>query len=203
MTRRRATDPLNPRKQPSQARSAQTVAVILEAAAHILEVRGFDGYTTNAIAERAGVSIGSLYQYFPSKDAITAALIDRESATLLDAVARAREVEDWQAAMKAMIRCAARHQLSRPKLARLLDIEEARLAASRRNPHAASTLLEAICSIVQKGLDAGSEDVIVVATDILVITRSLSDAAGERGQTDINDLQRRITRAVFGYLKMV
>ena len=60
-----------PRKQPSQERSRETVAVILEAAARILESRGIEGYNTNAVAEKAGVSIGSLYQYFPGKDALT------------------------------------------------------------------------------------------------------------------------------------
>ena len=66
---------LEPRKAPAQARSTATVAAILEAAARILETDGLAGYSTNAIARRAGVSVGSLYQYFPGKDAITRALI--------------------------------------------------------------------------------------------------------------------------------
>lgn len=53
----------DPRKRPRQARSVATFEAILEAAARILEIN------TNAVAELAGVSIGSLYQYFPSKDA--------------------------------------------------------------------------------------------------------------------------------------
>jgi len=56
---------LEPRKSPAQARSAATVGVILEAAARILEERGFEAYTTNEIARRAGVGVGSLYKYFP------------------------------------------------------------------------------------------------------------------------------------------
>lgn len=66
---------VTPRKAPGQPRSAHTVAAILEGAAQVLEERGLAGYTTNAIAARAGVSIGSLYQYFPTKDAVTVALI--------------------------------------------------------------------------------------------------------------------------------
>ncbi|MBR8500820.1 TetR/AcrR family transcriptional regulator, partial [Burkholderia cenocepacia] len=57
--------PLSPRKAPRQRRSVATVDAIVEAAARILERDGFDGYTTNAVAALAGVSIGSLYQYFP------------------------------------------------------------------------------------------------------------------------------------------
>lgn len=66
-----------PRKHPQQARSQDTVDAILTATARILVMDGFDRATTNRIAEAAGVSIGSLYQYFPSKEALVAALMDR------------------------------------------------------------------------------------------------------------------------------
>ncbi|HTN13381.1 MAG TPA: TetR/AcrR family transcriptional regulator [Sphingomonadaceae bacterium] len=56
-----------------------TVDAILEATAHILAQRGYDGTTTNHVAERAGVSIGSLYQYFPSKESLVAALLQRNA----------------------------------------------------------------------------------------------------------------------------
>ncbi len=62
------------RKIPTQARSRRTVEFILDAAAYILAERGLAGFTTNHIAERAGVNIASLYQYFPDKAAILDAL---------------------------------------------------------------------------------------------------------------------------------
>ena len=65
---------VNPRKSASQERSRLTVQAILDATARILVREGFDKASTNRIAEVAGVSIGSLYQYFPSKEAIVAAL---------------------------------------------------------------------------------------------------------------------------------
>lgn len=65
------------RKSPSQARSRATVDAILEAAARILVQKGYEALTTNAVAEIAGVSIGSLYQYFPHKAALIAALSKR------------------------------------------------------------------------------------------------------------------------------
>jgi AcrR family transcriptional regulator len=71
---------LEPRKLPKQARSGATVEAILEAAAQVFESRGYAAGTTNRIAERAGVSIGSLYQYFPNKDAILVALVHRHLA---------------------------------------------------------------------------------------------------------------------------
>ncbi|CAG4882729.1 TetR/AcrR family transcriptional regulator [Georgfuchsia toluolica] len=66
--------PAIPRKMPTQSRSRVTVEVILEAAAHILATKGYEAFTTNRVAERAGVSIGSLYQYFPNKQSLLAAL---------------------------------------------------------------------------------------------------------------------------------
>jgi len=69
----------NPRKSASQERSRSTVDALLEATARILQKEGYDRASTNRIAEVAGVSIGSLYQYFPSKEALVAAVIDRHA----------------------------------------------------------------------------------------------------------------------------
>jgi AcrR family transcriptional regulator len=73
----------NPRKKPSQARSRVTVDALIEATARILVRESFDKASTNRIAEAAGVSIGSLYQYFPSKEALVAAVIDRHRQDLM------------------------------------------------------------------------------------------------------------------------
>jgi AcrR family transcriptional regulator len=72
-----------PRKLPKQGRAKATVEAILTATAHILVRHGFEAASTNRIAERAGVSIGSLYQYFPSKDALVAALLERHVQEML------------------------------------------------------------------------------------------------------------------------
>lgn len=73
------------RKSPRQKRAAATFGAIVEAAAHILREKGTRGLTTNAIAVRAGASIGSLYQYFPDKQAIVRALVEREFRRAEDA----------------------------------------------------------------------------------------------------------------------
>jgi AcrR family transcriptional regulator len=75
---------LAPRKRPSQARSRATVDAIVEACTRLLPRLGYAGVTTNHIAERAGVSIASLYEYFPGKDAIVAQVAER----LVDRVLR-------------------------------------------------------------------------------------------------------------------
>ncbi len=72
----------NPRKSASQERSRATVDALLEATTRILIKEGYDRTSTNRIAEVAGVSIGSLYQYFPSKEALVAAVIDRHTQSI-------------------------------------------------------------------------------------------------------------------------
>lgn len=74
---------LNPRKYASQHRSQATVDALVEATARILVKDGFDHASTNRIAEKAGVSIGSLYQYFPSKEALVAAVIERHKNQMM------------------------------------------------------------------------------------------------------------------------
>ena len=70
------------RKTPIQSRAKVTSEAILEAAEIIVLKDGYEKATTNYIAERAGVSIGSLYQYFPNKDSILSALIELKVSRL-------------------------------------------------------------------------------------------------------------------------
>lgn len=114
----------DPRKRPRQARSLATFEAILEAAARILESLGFAGFNTNAVAELAGVSIGSLYQYFPSKDALIVELIRRERTKLSSRIVEAiqqSDAADLKDKLKLIIQAAVQHQLSRPQLARTLE----------------------------------------------------------------------------------
>jgi len=83
--KRQAID--NKRRIPRQMRAEETVAAILEGAAQILEAGGLAAFTTNAVAARAGVSIGTLYQYFADKQAILRAIAERELKATLARVA--------------------------------------------------------------------------------------------------------------------
>jgi AcrR family transcriptional regulator len=75
-----------PRKLPKQSRSRVTVEAILEATTHILVEDGYDKANTNRIAERAGISIGSLYQYFPNKEALMTALMEQHAQEMAELV---------------------------------------------------------------------------------------------------------------------
>jgi AcrR family transcriptional regulator len=193
---------LNPRKLPSQSRSALTVDAILEGAAHILERQGLEGYTTNAIAQRSGVSIGSLYQYFPAKDAITAALIERESATIAQEVAAALQIRDFKTALRAMVDSAVRQQLKRPELARLLDFEQTRLSAILSASCDAIAVRQMLVDFLRqhKGPEIGNPE--AAAADMMSLISALTDAAGRRKEANSAALAQRIEGAVLGYLKV-
>jgi AcrR family transcriptional regulator len=112
-----------PRKAPLQRRSQETVDAILEATAHILSHEGLEAATTNRIALKAGVSIGSLYQYFPNKEALVRALNDRHTHEIL-ALLQARVAEVWNAPMEVAVKALVHamvdvHQVD-PELHRVL-----------------------------------------------------------------------------------
>lgn len=98
------------RKQPRQARSNELVSAILQAAAQVLAQVGTQGFTTARVAERAGVSIGSLYQYFPNKAAILFQLQSdewRDTSARLAAILEDRDTppgERLRAAVHAFVR---------------------------------------------------------------------------------------------------
>ncbi|MFM2088959.1 MAG: hypothetical protein RLZZ237_3828 [Pseudomonadota bacterium] len=189
-----------PRKQPRQRRSTVTVAAILEAAARILETTGYDGYTTNAVAARAGVSVGSLYQYFPNRDAITRALIEQESSALLSDILAMPVHADGLEGVRALLAIAVHHQLRRPRLARFLDAEEARLPASAELQHNGERAAAVLRGCLER---TGLEKEALAHTavrDVMAITRGMVDSAGSHGETDEQALLLRVTAAVGGYL---
>lgn len=110
------------RKEPRQARSRVTIEAILDASAHILGERGSAGFTTNAVAEKAGVSIGSLYQYFPDK------------RVLVDAVRR-RHLDELLSVLRAA------SDASKDRSSRVATFVDGMIAIHRRFPAAHQVLL--------------------------------------------------------------
>ncbi|MBD0445637.1 TetR/AcrR family transcriptional regulator [Acinetobacter nosocomialis] len=192
----------DPRKRPRQARSVATFEAILEAAARILESLGFAGFNTNTVAELAGVSIGSLYQYFPSKDALIVELIRRERAKLSNHIVEAiqqSDAADLKEKLKRIIQAAVQHQLSRPQLARTLefaseligkDIEESELQ------HELETIISDLFTC------SGISQAQIAAQDVIALSKGMINAAGIAGESDLNHLQQRVEKGVFGYLDL-
>src|SRR3954469_21497877 len=87
----RHSESLKPRKKPRQQRATVTVDTIFEATIQVLLAHGFDKASTIRIAERAGVSVGTLYQYFPNKRALLAALVHRHVSDVVTETIAASE----------------------------------------------------------------------------------------------------------------
>lgn len=189
-----------PRKQPRQARAQHTVSAIIEASARILEEQGHGGFTTNASAELAGVSIGTLYQYFPDKDALLGALIVRETSRLIAEAEAARVMTGGREALDGVIGAAVRHQIRRPRLARLLDYEEARMPFDAETQFVRARFMALLADILARPDLPPQPHMPTAAADVVAIMRGMLDAAGERGEIGQQALRMRVGRAVRGYL---
>jgi AcrR family transcriptional regulator len=127
--------PTEPRKQPRQARSRALVEAILDATERVLAQEGSEHATTTRVAEVAGVSVGSLYQYFPSREALLAAVIERRvERDEREFAARMAELGD--ASLAAVIRAGAHYLVEvyrrEPDLYRTMVDEMDRVAREQR-----------------------------------------------------------------------
>jgi AcrR family transcriptional regulator len=122
----------NPRKRASQERSRATVDALIEATARILVRDGFDRASTNRIAHEAGVSVGSLYQYYPGKEALVVAVIERHNQDLMkvvrDALAEVEAQPLEQGARKLVAAAIEAHRVD-PDLHRVLAEQTPRVGA--------------------------------------------------------------------------
>ncbi|WP_127110760.1 TetR/AcrR family transcriptional regulator [Pararhodobacter zhoushanensis] len=189
-----------PRKSPRQQRAHATCAAILEATARILESAGPEALTTNRIAEVAGVSIGSLYQYYPAKQAILAELVRAQRAALLtdlqDAVQQAAGL-DLRATVPLLIAASLKHHAHRPLLAQRLEAAEKTLALDAET----AALKAQIDALVVKVLaQRGVADPRQAAFDLAAMVTGWADAAVMAGDSDTVALAERMTRAANGYL---
>jgi AcrR family transcriptional regulator len=184
--------PTTARKAPRQERSRLTVEALLDAAAQVFERHGYAAGTTNRIAERAGVSIGSLYQYFPNKDAILVALVERhleEGAAALGPVlaglaADAPPVEDG---MRRLVEAMVALHRDRPALHRVLFEEAPRPQALRRRlgrleAAAATGVAEYLHA---RGDDVGRADVTLAARLVVRVVETVTHELAIRPEPDV------------------
>ena len=193
------TKTLQARKLPAQARSQETVSVILEASARILESNGLHGFNTNAIAATAGVSVGSLYQYFPNKDSIVLALIgsfeEALDAAVLEAV-RSKRGQKLISRLRPLVRALVSVHYRNPELNRVLESEEERLVSGPNNGVSHAIILELLREHKDEVAISVSEATERVVMTILraVVDLGLASGASQRSTED------RAMRAVCGYL---
>ncbi|QBF28425.1 TetR/AcrR family transcriptional regulator [Pseudomonas tructae] len=129
------------------------VETILKTTAKIVVKHGYAGTNTNLVAQRAGVSVGSVYQYFPNKDSLIAALYERHALSMnrviLD-VAGQYEVADLQAHIKLLVRALLQLHLQEPQLHRLLDKDFAFLSNESSEHQYKARISESIECLLQR-----------------------------------------------------
>src|SRR3954468_2752291 len=154
-----------PRKAPKQQRSKETVDVILAATARVLVKEGFDRASTNKIADAAGVSIGSLYQYFPTKEALVAAVIRRHMGEMMD-VLRASLVRvaalPLTEAARELVRVFIEAHRIEPKLHRVLVEQIPRIGSLEE----IESIDDEACALVRAYLEAHVDEVKVRDIDL-------------------------------------
>lgn len=191
---------LTPRRRPKQGRSRHTVEVILIAAKDVLLRAGVQGFNTNAVAQRAGVSVGSLYQFFPGKEAILATLVrDMRRDMLSDLVAayEASTTEDLDSGIGALIDASLRHHLRAPELTDLLEQVEAHLPMDAETQALKANMFKIVLGLLQRHKVNEAE---VVAQDVIAMCHGMVDAAISAGERDFNAISMRLRRAVLSYV---
>jgi AcrR family transcriptional regulator len=192
------------RKRPTQPRSRATFEAVLSAAAHILKTDGLAGFNTNAVAEKAGVSIGSLYQYFPSKHAILLALMERwmeaftqEMTATIDAMPGESVAED----IKLLLRKGLSGYLRQPALSQALEAEFAKLRGAVNQASFHATTQAAVVRLLARHRQAIQiDDLTLAAQETGVIAQALMANAAQRGEKDWEQVVERTSRAILGYL---
>lgn len=153
---------LQPRRAPKQARSVLMKEDILKGAIRVLEKYGAHRFTTIRVAEQAGVSVGSLYQYFPNKESLLFALHEQEMTRTWFVIRSALLHDQWSPREK--VRCIARHffevEAQEPAQLRIL-LEEVQSYFRNTQEHRAlmaevsSAFQEFLSHVMPKGRDIG------------------------------------------------
>lgn len=197
---------VSPRKRPSQSRSRATVEAIVQATARVLLKDGYEACSTNRVAETAGVSIGSVYQYFPNKESLVVAVMERHLTELQEAMAaRLGELgsADLPTTVREMVRALLEVNRIQPKLHRALLEQVPRIGAMKR----LHELHDQYEPLVTAWLEAHREELdlpnpgiaayVIIAAAEGVVTRVLLE---KPSWVELGLLEEQLTRLVLAYL---
>jgi len=201
--------PTTPRKSASQNRSKVTVEALLDATARVLTREGYDRASTNRIAATAGVSVGSLYQYFPNKEALVAALVARHNREMLDLLRGAlKEVAslDLATAMRELVRAtvdahlvdSALHRIFAEQVPRMGQL--AKIEALQRETF---QLVRAYVEERRNEISAGDLDsaTFICVTTVEALTHEFVINKPDALDSDRDRFIDEVTRLIMGYLQ--
>lgn len=162
---------ITPRKSPRQARSKVTVDAIIEATTQVLLTDGYDRFTTARAAERAGVSVGTLYQYFPNKAALASAVIERNCENFLTTFEQAVALRPTlRECIHALVDFALSSQHSPPDLHRIVNELAPRLGVSDRTEVVSRAIVQAIESMLRRHSGEISPEIDLAAAATIIET---------------------------------
>ncbi|HTE79856.1 MAG TPA: TetR/AcrR family transcriptional regulator [Reyranella sp.] len=201
--------PTTPRKSASQKRSQATVETLLDATARVLTREGYDRASTNRIAAVAGVSVGSLYQYFPNKEALVATLVARHNREMLQLLRDALEKvpsRDLATTMRELVRATVDAHLVDPALHRIFAEQVprmgqlAKIEALQRETFLLirAYLEERRNEISVRDLDSATS---ICVTTVEALTHEFVIDKPEAPEADQNGFIEEVTRLVVGYLQ--
>jgi AcrR family transcriptional regulator len=196
-----------PRKRPVQERSRATVEAILEATIRVLRAADFDSLTTTKVAEVAGVGVGTLYQYFPSKESLLLALLEQEmalfEAALFEAAARAAG-EPLAVQVEAAVDAVIRHKGQRAEIGSALHAEMPRVDGARVVRATMKRMITAIQAMIAPHVgDVAGVDVELMAVTIVTSVQGAVEGALAVSPRHIRRpaFRNELVRLVLGYLR--
>jgi len=197
---------LRPRKRPMQARSRATVDALIDAAARILVDGGYGEFSTNRVAACAGVSVGSLYQYFPNKESLLAELRSRHVAQIEHglgiAMASMRDAP-LPEVVAALIEATVAAHLIAPELHRMLSAE----APNLHPTDASSAFARRAAASVRALMESRRRELAITDLDLATflvvrtVEATIHEAVVERpADLASGAVAREVTRLLVGYL---
>jgi len=201
--------PTTPRKSASQKRSQATVEILLDATARVLTREGYDRASTNRIAAAAGVSVGSLYQYFPNKEALVATLVARHNREMLQLLRDALErvaSRDLATTMRELVRATVDAHLVDPALHRIFAEQVPRmgqLAKIEALQREAFLLIRAYLEerrdeISVRDLDSATS---ICVTTVEALVHEFVIDRPEAPEVERERFIEEVTRLIVGYLR--
>lgn len=199
---------LGPRKTPRQARARETQRRFLDAAARVFARHGYSAGTTNRIADEAGASVGSLYQYFPNKDAILVALVRRhvaEGSALVTAALADTEARPVVERLGVLVDAVTANHAGDPRLHQVLFEEAPRPPALLAELHALETsIIDAAEAMIRADDTVDVDDPAMAARLVVTAIESLVHRYISRQHDDLDldsfrhELVTMLTRYLFG-----
>lgn len=161
---------LKPRKSPTQQRSKVTVDAICEATLHVLFRDGYSQLTTTRVAEVAGVSIGSLYQYFPNKKALIAEVMRRHLGGIVKSVLtelESNQDQEVEQLVAILIKTFIDAKLARVKVTRALMAPLAEIDGQNLVRQAAAQIVAPMCATLTRRAEMSPQKALMLSTILL------------------------------------